>query len=317
MAEGKAAIFSAIPFLKARIEAALKEDPAYLVHEYLNAHNQPLYHAQAAAALAGARLDFAASANIADDLINLAAPAALQETIRQAADPAWRETLLDYAGDKPFRRDVYVRGRTTLSQAEHEAGLDDTRFVLLSEPGSVSFDFPIPMGRLAGQPGLYQPIVDALARRAATFGELRRLPALAQVPTNAFLQAVTLLVGARHIHPVTSLAGDDAAAAVGFNAAVERRTDLGEVATRFASNAAGTAVQADLADLIGVGRALRGETTGEAVGRGWALMARTGRRLVVDGRTVMDQAGTEAELTRRLEAFERDRAPRLRSLGVL
>ena len=315
MVEGKAAAFSAIPSVKVQIEAALANDPAYLVHEYLNARSEPLYHAQAAAELSGARLDFAASASIADDLINLAAPAALQETIRQAADPVWRETLLDYATDKPFRRDVYVRGRTAPSQAEHEALLDETRFVLLTDPASANFEFSIPMGRLAGQPGLYQPIIDALAQGPKSFGELRRLPALAQVQPAGFLQAVTLLVGGRRIHPVSNLG--DGGSARDFNAAVERRTDLGEVPTRLASVAAGTAVQPDLAELIAIGGLLRGEATKDTVQRGWALMARTGRRLVEGGQTVMDQAGTEAALLRRLQAFERDRAPRLRSLGVL
>lgn len=317
MAEGKAAVFNAIPFVKARIEAALTQEPAYLVHEYLNAYSEPLYHAQAAAELSEARLDFAASASIADDFVNLAAPAALQDTIRQAADPVWRETLLDYASEKAFRRDVYVRGRTALSQAEHEACLDEARFVLLADPASVSFEFAIPMGRLAGQPGLYQPIIDALAQGPRSFGELRRLPALAQVQPAGFLQAITLLVGGRHIHPMSNLAGADGAAASRFNAAVERRTDLGEVPTRFASVTAGTAVQADLAELIAIGGLLRGEATKDTVQRGWALMARTGRRLVAAGQTVMDQAATETELLRRLEAFERDRAPRLRGLGVL
>jgi SAM-dependent methyltransferase len=315
--DGKAAFFQAIPYLKARIEAALKEEPAYLVHEYLNANSHPLYHADVARELAEARLDFAASANIADDLIHLAAPAALQETIKAAIDPVWRETLLDYAGDKPFRRDVYVRGRTALGQAEHEALLDACRFVLLSEPKDIGFEFPIPIGRLAGQPGQYMPIVEALAEGPKTYGELRRLPALSQLAAGALLQAVTLLVGARHIHPASGLASEPGGAAARFNAVVERRTDLGGVPTRFASEAAGTAVSADLAELIAIGGVLRSETSQDSAARGWELMARMGRRLVVNGAAVMDQAGNRAELARRLEAFTQGRLPRLRALGVV
>jgi SAM-dependent methyltransferase len=315
--DGKAAFFQAIPFLRARIEAALKEDPAYLVHEYLNANSQPLYHADVARELAEARLDFAASANIADDLLHLAAPAALQETIKAAADPVWRETLMDYAGDKPFRRDVYVRGRTALSQAEHEAQLDACPFVLLTEPAGVALDFPVPIGRLAGQPGHYMPILEALAEGPKTYRELRRLPALAQLNPGAVLQAVTLLVGARHIHPGHGLAFAASGAAARFNAVVERRTELGGVPNRFASEAAGTAISADLAELIALGGVLRGESRQDSVERGWALMARTGRRLVVDGAAVMDQAGAEAELARRIEAFAQGRLPRLRDLDVV
>jgi len=317
MQAGDAAFFQAIPFLKARIEDALKEDPAYLAHEYLNAGSQPLYHAEVARQMEGARLTFAASANVADDFVHLAAAAPLQAMIQEAADPVWRETLLDYAGDKPFRRDIYVRGHHPLTALEQEALLDATAFVLLAEPEAISFEFPIPIGRVTGQPAVYQPVVEALAEGPKTFGDLRRLPALSGLREGALLQAVTLLVGGRHIHPVSGLCGEDASAAAAFNGAASRRAELGQVPIHLASDLAGTAVRVDLSDLIATGGALGGEDLAATVARGWTLMARTGRRLLVGGAVVQDQAGNEAELARRVEAFQGGRLARLRDLGVV
>jgi SAM-dependent methyltransferase len=313
--EGGGAYFASIPFLKGRIEAALKEDPAYLIHEYLNARSQPLYHAEVVQELEGARLTFAASANIADDLVNLAAPAPLQDLVRDAVDPVWRETLLDYSADKPFRRDVFVRGRTELAPLELQRALDGTAFVLLVDPEKAAFEFPIPIGRITGQPGVYRPIIEALAEGPRTYGDLRSLPALAKLREGALMQAVTLLVGGRLIHPVSGL-GADGAVARRFNAAAERRGELGEIPKHLASETAGTAVQVDLSELIAAGGELRSEPAEATVRRGWELMARTGRRLVRDGAIIHDQAETEAELFRRIADFKTRRLPRLRDLGV-
>src|SRR4051794_14475082 len=71
-----ARFFETAPTIKPAIERALGRDPSYLVHEHLNAHFHPHFHADVAREMEGARLSFAASANTADDLVNLAAPAA-------------------------------------------------------------------------------------------------------------------------------------------------------------------------------------------------------------------------------------------------
>jgi SAM-dependent methyltransferase len=314
LVEGNASYFEALPFLKPRIEEALRQDPAYLVHEYLNEHSQPLYHADVARQLGEARLTFAASANIADDLINLAAPSALQGAVQAASDATWRETLLDYAGSKPFRRDVFVRGRNTLGAFEREQMLDETWFALLTTPDAVTYEFPIPIGTVAGRPAIYQPIVEALAKGPTTFGELRRLPALANAHEGALLQAVTLLVGGRQIHPVSADAPPSAEA---FNQAVVARAPFGDVASYLAATLAGTAVRVDLAELFAVAGVINDEAPEISARKGWEAMARAGRRLVKDGVALQDQAANEAELVHRIATFRADKLPLFRSLGVV
>ncbi|MDP3173605.1 MAG: class I SAM-dependent methyltransferase [Phenylobacterium sp.] len=317
MLQSDGGFFGSVPLMGPRIAETLKQDPVYLIHEYLNDHSRPHYHADVAREMEGARLSFAASANVADDMPHLAAPAALQPMIQAAGDPVWRETLLDYAGNKPFRRDVFVRGRNAPGRLEREAMLDDTRFTLLVAPEAATFEIPVPIGQLKGQPAIYQPIVDALAEGPLTYGDLRNRRALLGAREGAVLQALILLVNSRQVHPVIRQGVTDAAAPR-FNRAVADRARFGEVSSYIAAPLAGTAVRVDLVDLLALGAALRGvDDVAQAAREGWEVMAATGRRLLKDGRTLDDQAGNEAELAARVATFNRTKLPMLRGLGAV
>jgi hypothetical protein len=319
MTEAPQSYFGAMPFIKARIEEALAQNPAYLVHEYMHEAVDALYHADVANELDAARLSFAASANIADDLVNLAAPEALQPQIQAAQDPVWRETLLDYASHKPFRRDIYVRGRNPLGAIERETALDGTLFELVVSPDAATFEFPIPIGQLRGQPGVYGPIVQALADGAKSYAELRALPALRGVRDGAFAQAMTLLVGGRQIHPRAPLAAVETAPARRFNAVVMARAPLGEAHNHLAAPSTGGPVALDFTDQLALQAFVDDpeEPSDAVVRRGWDVMARTGRRLLRDGQVLMDPEANQAELARRLTAFPTTRLPLLRRLGLV
>jgi SAM-dependent methyltransferase len=315
MAEDKARYFEGVPAVRQAIERALKEKPAYLVHEYLNEGSEPQFHADVARDLEGARLAFAASANVADDLLNLAAPEPSRPMIQAAADPVWRETLLDYASGKQFRRDVFVRGRNALPRPELDALLAETRFALLA-PAPEAFEITVPVGRLKGDPEVYQPIFEALAKGPRSYGELAALPPLAGRRDSVLLQAVTLLVGARRIHPLAETeAGTDAAR--GFNRAVISRLAYDPSPAYVAAPGVGTGVHAEVPELLAIGAALEGETDVAQVARGGAeTMVRTGSPLLKDG-APLEPAAYEAELLQRIKTFKTARLPLLKRLGVV
>ena len=55
----------------------------YVAHEYLNEHWQPVYHADVARAFAGAKMTYAASAELLKNFYNLALTEAQRELLRQ------------------------------------------------------------------------------------------------------------------------------------------------------------------------------------------------------------------------------------------
>jgi SAM-dependent methyltransferase len=313
MADGKAQYFQG---LKDEIDRALQQPPAYLIHEYLNEHFHPQFHADVAREMGGAKLTFAASASAAEDILHLAAPASLQAQIRDAQDGTWRQTLLDYSAGRRFRRDIFVRGRNAVGPAEREALLGQLRFALLKPATDIGLEFAIPIGKMQGDPDLYRPVIDALADQPRSFRELARLTG---VPDPKLLQALSLLVSDGHAHPLPE--GDDAhrnEAAARFNRALASGLVIEDGPYYVAAGQAGTAIRASLPELLALDLAAQKSADLKAAAtRGWEMMSRTGARLQRDGQALMDQASNEAELARRMEVFNREKLPLFRRLGVI
>lgn len=316
MQDGGALYFASAPTLKVRVASALTRMPEYLAHEYLNAGAEPLYHAAVARDMDGARLSLAASAGLADDLVHLSAPAALRPMIEAAKDRTWRETLLDYATNKIFRRDIYVRGLNPLNRPERDRLLDGLAFTLMAPADQVSFDSAVPVGTLKGDEKIYAPVVGALAEGPKTFGELVRLPALSKAADGVVLQAITLLVGRRQIQPLAG-AGDITPARA-FNRTLVARMDSDEVPHWLAAAATGSGAHLEFDEMIAASAVILGEDDMQAtIQRAWRSMARTGRRLRKDGELLREQSANEAELARRIARFNAGKRPLLQRLGVL
>jgi len=303
------------PQVKALIEASLTADPAYLIHEYMNDHFHPLYHADVARELEAARLTFAASTNVGHDLIGLAAPQPLQGLIAAENDPVWRETLLDYANNRRFRADVFVRGPNGLTNGERRALLDQVQFGLMRVPGDVKFEFEIPIGKLTADQAVYGPVLEALAGGPRSYGDLARLPPFTEDDQGLLTKVVGLLIAAGAIHPLAKGAGEGGQ---GFNRFLLQGVTPRDAPVYLAAPAIGAGVRAEFVELIGLSAAAdKGVDRKAAARRSWDVMSACGARLTKDGRTLADQAAHEAEMARLLEAFEIEKLPIYRRLGVI
>ncbi|HEV2533226.1 class I SAM-dependent methyltransferase [Phenylobacterium sp.] len=317
MIEDKAHYFANAPSVKPAIERALRQPAAYLVHEYLHEGSKPQFHADVARELAGARLAFAATANAVDDIVHLAAPRTLQTAIRETSDRIWRETLLDHASHKPFRRDIFVRGRNVLPRQEMSDRLNQVRFALLMPAKDVSLEFPIPAGRLTGDPGVYGPILDALAEAPRCYGELAQLPSVSKAPPTVLYQAIALLVGSRKIHPVSE-AADGGETARAFNRAVLSRHAHEPTPGHLAAPLIGSGVEVNAAEALVLWDVAEGKSDAAVIaGLGAEEMAKTGAPRPKDGKAPAEPAGIEAERQARIAGFIEAKLPLYRRLGVV
>jgi SAM-dependent methyltransferase len=303
--------------VKPAIERALKSDPAYLIHEYLNDHFHPLLHAEVARELDGARLTFAASARLAEDMVSLSAPQAMQGRIEAEPDPMWRETLLDYATGRRFRRDIFVRGPNALGALERDSLLRKVRFALIKPRERVTLDFDIPLGSLKGDPAIYGAVADALAGGPRSLDELSQLSPFAAAVDGPLLKAVGLLVSAGAAHPMFEEASQPHTA-VAFNKAILDRLAYDSAGAHLAAGAIGGGVQAGFADLLALSVADDKKPDLKATAqRGWEILARNGAQLTKDGKALSGQAATEAELVELLTNFQANCLPLYRDLGVV
>jgi SAM-dependent methyltransferase len=318
--EGGANYFIANPAVAPRMEKLPGMNRSYVAHEYLNAHWHPLYHVDVVREMEPARLTYACSATIPENIDSVSVPAALQPLLAESRDRGWQETLRDYVANKQFRRDLFVRGLSTLSVVEMGRVFGDAAFMAIAPRAAMSFTFQGPLGDIGGQEEIYGPIADAIATRPHTAAELARLPAMAGRPGSALVEVLSLLTHAGHIHPLTTDVAAKAQPTVrAFNKAVLGRLRHGENLGFLAASATGSGVAASYPQMLAALALLENPkiTVPQTVDFAWDLMSRTGQRLMKDGKMIQSKEETLPELEEQLTGFFSDRIPVWKTMGVL
>lgn len=304
------------PFYTRILDQVAKGNKSYLVHEYLNQHWQPLYHAEVARDLAEAKLSYAGSSVIFENFPDLVSNAEQRALLATLEPGETRETFKDLFSPRLLRKDVFVRGPRRLSAARQDALLRETTLHLVVPRQHCRLTFESPRGQAAMAAAAYDPIFDALSRRPHRVDELLAL-------AGGRLQAaelVGMLVGTRQAAPGVATVPDPAPARA-LNRILMQRARPSPIGTgtALAAPVLGnglpiTGVEARLYDELALGTAAEPD----ALARGLRLgLARNGEPLVVDGTPVEDEGEMLAVLRDRAEIFVTQILPLWRRLEVI
>jgi SAM-dependent methyltransferase len=312
-----APLFAANPAAALHVDGMLAMDPAYLAHEYFAEAATPLGFAEAVALLAPAGLAYAASAQLVDNFDSLGIPAAALPLLAQTEDSVLRETLRDFAVNRFFRRDVFMRDVCVLAPVQQRAALSAFRFILCVPRGRLGLDFVGPAGALSGRPDLYGPLADRLAGGAG-LAELATLPPF-DGRFDRLLECLVLLVDSHQALAVPTARSVDARPARRFNAMVIDAARQSQVYGHLASPVAGTGVPVSDFDLLALaaiadGTSLDPEKLAQA---GLAALVARGRRPMHDGVEIEDEAEAVASLVEPMRRIVDEDLPVWRRLGVL
>ena len=121
--------------------------PAYLSHEYMNAHWAPAFHADVAAAMAEAKLDWVASANPLENFPQLMLSESQRAVFNRYEDPIMRELIKDIYIPRQFRQDVYVRGARRIPNVERDAALRRLTLTPIITLGELKTEIEVPAGK--------------------------------------------------------------------------------------------------------------------------------------------------------------------------
>lgn len=301
------------PAVLRRLETHRGQAPAYLAHEYLNGDWETFYVADVAAQMAEAKLSFVGSARLVDNDHRLAVSPEMATFLDGIDDPIRRETLKDYWANRPFRMDVFQKGRLRLDRAEARSALRAERVGLRVPPEKVKLSFPTGAGRVEGRLELFGPILERLAAGPASIGELEAAMSGEAKPA-LLLPMLLLLDSADQICAAPARPGDP-------GPALRLNQALGESWTgpyRFvAAPALGSGLEAAPDDLLLLAAVLAGAAP-TVEGLADAVRA----RLASEGRTLAPATGEEGleagELVRRgALRFVRDVLPLWRAAGVI
>lgn len=150
-----------------------EEDHAiYLAHEYLNENWQPLYHADTARMLEPAKLNFVASATLLDNFSDLMLTPGQREVADLIPQGILRETIKDYFVNRPFRRDIFIRGAQQISDTRRDELLGKMGLASTVALDAVKLTINTPAGEATLPSSQYNPIFEALAKRPRSLQEI-------------------------------------------------------------------------------------------------------------------------------------------------
>ena len=175
----------------------------YLAHEYLNEDWQPLYHADTVRMLAPAKLNFVASATILDNFSDLMLTPEQLEAINLMPHGVMRETMKDYFVNRPFRRDIFIRGAQVITDLRRDQLLGKFALATLVEPSAAKYIINTPAGEATLPKSQYEQIFSLLAKRPHTLSEIYehlKLKNIEKIP--AMTEIAGILVGTSQALPL-------------------------------------------------------------------------------------------------------------------
>lgn len=317
--QANAPFFASNPVAAAHVERMLGMDRAYLAHEYLDDHAQPLQFADVAAHVSAADLAYVASATLTENFSAFAMPANLQEPIARTHDEILRETIGDFAVGKHFRRDVFLRGTSPLDVAARRQHLVGLRFALAVPRRRLVFKFIGPLSELIGREDFYGPIADRLAQGIASFDDLLALPAFGEGAVDRLVECLALLIHSGQVLPIVAPVLVDPEPARRFNRMIVAHARAGRLYGFLASPVAGTGVRVDDFGLLTLAAVFDGkaDTPADAARHGLSIITALGRRPLDQGRPIEDDEAATAFLAARMGAVIEDDVPLWRRLGML
>ncbi len=315
LVDANAGYFRVNAGVKDRLEKLRGQSRNYLAHEYLNETWTPMYHSDVAGDLANAKLAYAGSAALLEnvDSINLLPD---QQTIMNGiADPVFRETVRDYMVNQQFRRDVFVKGLATLTSHDLLRKWMETRFVLSVLREDLALKAQGGQGEASLHKDTYEPVADALAAAPKTLAELAAVPHIAKLGRERLLQAMVVLMGTNQAQPCLDAAGDQSRAkrTRAFNQAVLAHAESSSDLQFLASPLTGGGFGVDRFQQLSL-LALQKKADGAHFSM--AVLKRQNQRVMKDGKPLESDEENLAELAARNAVFIEKRLPILQRLGI-
>ena len=143
----------------------------YLSHEYMSAHWAPAFHADVAAALAGAKLDWVSSVNPMENFPELMLTPEQREVMARYKDPLLRELIKDMCLPRQLRHDVFVRGARRMHNEARDEALCRLTVTPIVSPGELQTKIRVPAG-MAEVGDTLKDMMAAAMRGRARVGDL-------------------------------------------------------------------------------------------------------------------------------------------------
>ncbi|MGI8526482.1 MAG: class I SAM-dependent methyltransferase [Pseudolabrys sp.] len=320
LSEKNSAFVGQSPGIKARIERMRKQDPAYLVHEFLNAGWQALFVTEVIANFSEAKLTYVGSATLLENRLDLCVPKDLQPIVAAAPDVAMREMLKDFVINKQFRRDIYVKGPQTMSARDQRQGFDKLVFAATGQSKDLPEKFPMPIGEVTPKKETLAALTATMAEKPATGAELIAAGAKAGIREGDVILLILLLVNGSIITPGRAdHAGADRSASRRLNDLMFELAPAADSHRFVTSPVLGSAIPAAFVDRLIAPLVLKSPKADDAeiARQTFDRIAKAGQSFRRDGKALEKTDENVASIVGLVKEFREQRLPRWRALGVV
>jgi hypothetical protein len=250
----------------------------------------------------------------------LCGPKDLIELVQSAPDAALRELLKDYAVNKQFRRDVYVKGPRRLSGEEAGKRYKELVFALTALPESLPEKWRIPSGEAKLKDGAAEAIASRLRQGPADAAELIAVSAKAGLDGKDVPPALEILIHNGVLCPCRAdFATVDRAAGQRLNQALLDLALAGDTHRFLAAPALGSAIGSTYLQRVAALVLSQHPDADDAAlaGHVFDTVTAAGKGFIRDGKPIERNEQALKELAGLIGDFRQSVLPRWRALGAL
>jgi hypothetical protein len=153
------------------IESYGRVPPSYLAHEFFNETWEPFYSVDVMDEMAQAGATYVGSATLADNHPMLVVEESATESLKALSSLRQQHLALDFATNRRFRRDVFIRSDTARSPADAARAINDVVIGTVSDPRLLGTRIKVPRGHISFQPDFIDALKALLRHGSVTFGD--------------------------------------------------------------------------------------------------------------------------------------------------
>ncbi len=302
-----------------RLENMKTQNRSYLAHEFFNRHWHPMSFLDMSRWLDEAKLGYACSATLLQQLPSLTTTGEQREFLETIPDQMLRNQVVDFMINQQFRRDYWVRGIRRLNAREQMEAFKDLSVVLIRHVDDISLTMKGPTGEVSLKEDIYKPLLDYLSdNKVRSIGEIvRKFESETHTVVN-LLQALLILMGDNQIAPANSHPpAKIRKQCERLNRFIRNRSrDVDEINFMASPVTGGGVAAGRIVQLFML--ALEGKAgTGEELARfAWQCLSARNQRLARDGKPLETEEENLAELKKRAEVFLNKTRPVYSALGI-
>jgi SAM-dependent methyltransferase len=308
------------PQIADRVKRLKVNNRQYLAHEYFNRDWHPMHFSTMADCLKPAKVQYAGSAHLLDQLDGVNLSAAQRALLGSVGDATFREGVRDFMVNQQFRRDLWIKGARRLPVLEQREAIRRLRVILVVPASAVPTKVVTPLGEAALSSSVTGPLLEFLGdHRAYEIGELERKLAAHGVMFPNLVEILTILAHTGHVLPAQDEHAIQASAAAAhrLNSSLMTRSRTSSDVSYLASPVTGGGVAVGRFGQLFLAAQAAGSEGPEAWARSaWSVLQAQGQRLMKDGRRLDQESDNLAELERQAAEFALEQMPLLKALHL-